>query len=281
MITYFNGTFVPKDDVRVSPDDRGFLFGDGVYEVARTYGGKLFALDRHLARLRYSLDQLRIRGTDVDRLGDVCRELLRQNDLGSRDAVVYLQVTRGAAPRTHAFPSPAVGPTVYGYAAPITPKFDPGKGVAAITVPDTRWARCDIKSVSLVANCLANQQAAEAGVFEAIFVRDGVALEGSHTSFFAVIGGEVRTVPLTNYVLPGITRGVVLELCRSNGIPAKEAPIFAHQLNQAEELFLAGTTTEVLAAVQLDGRAVAGGRPGPITSRLRELFCTFSSGPAE
>ena len=281
MIAYFNGTFVPKEDVRVSPDDRGFLYGDGVYEVARTYGGKLFALDRHLSRLRYSLDQLRIGGVHVDELRDISVELLQRNELGSRDATVYLQITRGAAPRTHAFPSPAVAATVYAYAAPLIPKFDPKKGVPAITVADTRWARCDIKSVSLVANCLANQQAAEAGVFESIFVRDGVALEGSHTSFFAVIGGEVRTVPLTNYVLPGITRGVVLELCRSNGISAKETPIFAHQLTQAEELFLAGTTTEVLGVVQLDGRAVGNGRPGPLTSRLRELFCPFSSGTAE
>jgi D-alanine transaminase len=278
VIAYLNGTFVPKGEVRLTPDDRGFLFGDGVYEVARTYGGKLFALDRHLARLRYSLDQMRIRGGEIEKVPDVFRQLLERNQLDKKDAVVYLQVTRGTAPRTHAFPNPQVSPTVYGYAAPIVPKFDPEKGVAAICVPDTRWARCDIKSISLVANCLANQEAAEAGVFEAVFVRDGVALEGSHTSFFAVVSGEVRTAPLTNYVLPGITRGLVLELCATHGIPARETSIFAHELGQAEELFLAGTTTEVLPVVQLDGRAVRGGRPGPVTTRLRQLFRTLSSG---
>ena len=277
MIVYFNGTYGPKESVRVSPDDRGFLFGDGVYEVARTYGGKLFTLTRHLDRLRYSLDQLRISGVDVGRLAGVCQDLIDRNKLSTGDALVYLQVTRGAAPRTHAFPNPAVAATVYGYAAPIVPKFDPAKGITAITVPDTRWARCDIKSVSLLPNCLANQAAVEAGAFEAIFVRDGVAIEGSHTSFFAVIEGEVRTAPLTNYVLPSITRALVLELCQANGIRSRETPVFLHELPKASELFLAGTTTEALPVVQVDGRAVGAGRPGPVALKLRELFRSFTS----
>ena len=277
MIVYFNGAFVPKHEVRLSPDDRGFLFGDGVYEVARTYGGRLFALPRHLARLRYSLDQLYIKGVDISTLETTFRRLLDENDLGAKDGIVYLQVTRGVAPRTHAFPTPTPAPTVYGYAAPIVPRFSAQRGVATITVPDTRWARCDIKSISLLASCLANQQAAEAGVFEAVLVRDGAVTEGSHTSFFAVIDGEVRTAPLTNYVLPGITRGLVLELCAANGIPARETPVFAHQLAGAEELFLAGTTTEVLSIVQMDGRPVSGGRPGPLANRIRELFCGLAS----
>ncbi|MBI4421161.1 MAG: D-amino acid aminotransferase [Gemmatimonadetes bacterium] len=272
MIVYLNGSYQPKESARVSPDDRGFLFGDGVYEVARTYRGKLFALDRHLDRLRYSLSQLRIDGVDVNCLGEVSHELLGRNQLDNTEAIVYLQVTRGAAPRAHAFPTNPVPPTVYGYAAPIVPRFDPAKGVAAITVPDTRWARCDIKSVSLVGNVLANQAAREAGVFEAIFIRDGVALEGSHTSLFAVIGGEVRTGPLTNYVLPGITRAIVLELCRARGIADREAPVFAQELTRADEVFLAGTTTEVLGVVEIDGHRIGTGRPGPITTRLRELF---------
>ena len=281
MIVYFNGAFCPKEEVRISPDDRGFLFGDGIYEVARTYGGRLFALERHLERLRYSLEQIRISGVDLGKVEGIARELLTRNQLERRDSVVYLQVTRGAAPRTHAFPKPPAAATLYGYAAPIVPKFDPATGVAAITVPDNRWARCDIKSVSLLANCLANQQAAEASAFEALFVRDGVVLEGSHTSLFAVIGGEVRTVPLTNYVLPGITRGIVLELCRSQGIPARETPVFLPELLRADEVFLAGTTTEVLGVVQLDGRPVSGGKPGKVTSRLREAFCSFSQETSE
>lgn len=272
MITYFNGTFQPKDSVRIAPDDRGFLLGDGVYEVARTYHGRLFALDQHLARLRYSLAELRIGGVKVDELAAVSRELLRQNGLETGNALVYLQVTRGAAPRTHAFPAGPVPPTVYGYATPIVPKFDPDAGVAAITVPDTRWARCDIKTISLVANCLANQQAQEEGAFEALLVRDGVVLEGSHTSLFAVIGGEVRTAPLNNYVLPGITREAVLRVCRAAGLPARETPVFLSHLRQAEEVFLAGTTAEVLGVVRIDGRPVGTGRPGPVTRRLLDLF---------
>ena len=272
MTVYFNGSYQAKDAVRVSPDDRGFLLGDGVYEVARTYGGRLFALDRHLERLRYSLGEMRIEGVTVDALGQVFGELLARNDLTTRDALVYLQVTRGAAPRTHGFPYPPVPPTVYAYASPLRLKFDPAKGVAAVTVPDRRWSRCDIKSISLAANVLANQAAQEAGAFEALLVRDGVALEGSHTSLFSVAGGEVRTAPLSNYILPGITRAILLEVCRSAGISARERPLQLEELRQADEVFLAGTTAEVLSVVQLDGRPVGNGTPGPVTRKLRDLF---------
>lgn len=272
MTVYFNGSYQPKDAVRISPDDRGFLLGDGVYEVARTYGGRLFALDRHLDRLRYSLQETHITGLSAADMGPVCEELLRRNNLTSGDALVYLQVTRGAAPRAHGFPAPPVPPTVYGYAAPIVRKFDPAKGVSAITVPDRRWSRCDIKTVSLLANCLANQEAQEAGAFEALMVRDGVVLEGSHTSLFAVIHGEVWTGPLTNYILPGITRATVLEICRASGIQSTERPIQLEQLCRADEVFLAGTTIEALGVVQLDGRSIGRGVPGPITQRVRELF---------
>jgi D-alanine transaminase len=165
-----------------------------------------------------------------------------------------------------------VAPTVYAYAAPIVPKVDPAVGVTAITVPDRRWSRCDIKTISLVANCLANQAAQEAGAFEALLVRDGAVLEGSHTSLFAVFGGEIRTAPLTNYILPGITREALLEICRGAGIPAVEQPIQLEELLRADEVFLAGTTIEALPVVMLDGRPVAEGKPGPVTRRLRELF---------
>jgi len=272
VIVYFNGSYQPKDAVRVSPDDRGFLLGDGAYEVGRTYGGRFYALDRHLDRLAYSLRELRISGVELEVVRGVFQELPRRNDLATRDALVYLQVTRGAAARTHGFPAPAVPPTLYAYAAPIVPRVDPSAGVSVITLPDRRWARCDIKTISLVANCLANQEAQEAGAFEALLVRDGVVLEGSHTSLFAVFGGEIRTAPLTNYILPGITRGALLEICRAAGIPAVERPIQLEQLRQADEVFLAGTTIEALAVVRLDGQPVAGGKPGPLTRRLRELF---------
>jgi len=269
---YFNGNYLPKDQVRISPDERGFLFGDGIYEVVRTYGGRLFALDAHLARLRFGVCELGINGVDVNALGDAAAELLRRNDLTSGDATVYFQVTRGAAPRTHHFPDPPVPPTVYLQAARFTPKLDPAKGVAAITVPDIRWARCDIKTIQLLPNVLANQQARAAGVGDALFVRDGVLLEGSHSALFFVFGEEVRTAPKNNYILPSITREILLELCRSSGIPARETPVFVQDLPKATEAFIAGTTTEVMPLVRIDGRALGDGTPGPVTRRLQQLF---------
>jgi D-alanine transaminase len=269
---YFNGKYLPKDEVRISPDDRGFVFGDGVYEVIRSYGGNLFAVDAHLARMRWGVCELAINGADVDQLGDVAAELIRRNNFTSGDATVYLQVTRGAAPRAHAFPDPAVPPTVYAQAGRFTPKGDPAKGIVTITVPDIRWARCDIKTVQILPNCLANQRARASGAQEALFVRDGVVLEGSHSSVFFVFGEEVRTAPKTNYILPSITRDVVLELCRESGIPARESPVFAHELPRATEAFLAGTTMEVMPIVRIDGMAVGGGEPGPVTRRLQERF---------
>ncbi len=186
--------------------------------------------------------------------------------------MVYIQVTRGAAPRVHAFPNPPVAPTVYVVTKPFKPKGDPRTGVSIITVPDQRWTRCDIKSVALLPNCLAAQQALDAGADEAVLVRDGVVLEGTHTSFFGVFGGVVRTAPKSNYILPSITRGVALELCREHGIPAEEAPIFLSELGSAEEMFLAGTTVEIMPVVCADGRPVGDGKPGPMVQRLLELF---------
>jgi D-alanine transaminase len=271
-VVYLNGSYVPKEEARLSPDDRGFLFGDGVYEVVRSYGGRLFALDRHMSRLAYSLEALQITGVDVTRIEEMCRGLLTRNGLAQADALVYLQITRGAAPRTHAFPDPPVRPTVYGTAYDFRPKGDPSVGVRVITAPDQRWARCDIKTVCRLPNCLANQRAKEADVPEALLVRDGVVLEGTHTSFFGVFDGEVCTAPLTNYVLPSVTRAVVLELCAEHGIPHAERPIFVEQLQRADELFLAGTTMEIMPIISVDGGTVAAGAPGMIARRLLALF---------
>ena len=271
-IVYLNGSYLDKDQARISPDDRGFLFGDGIYEVARAYGGVFFALDRHLNRLAYGLAALRIQGVDAHDLEPVCHELLARNGMAKSDAIVYLQVTRGAAPRTHAFPDPHVEPTVYATVSPLKPKGDQSVGVGVITAPDVRWTRCDIKSVALLANCLAAQAAREADVPEAVLLRDGVALEGTHTSFFGVIDGVVRTAPLSNYILPSITRAVVLEICEEAGIPYREFPVLQHELWTADELFLVSTTAEVMPIVSVDGRAVASGKPGPVARRLLELF---------
>jgi D-alanine transaminase len=269
---YFNGQYVSKDQVRIAPDDRGFVFGDGVYEVVRSYGGKLFALDAHLARLRFGVCELGINGVDVNGLREAATELLRRNALTAGDATVYFQVTRGSAPRSHPFPNPPVPPTVYLQAGPFKPRLDPAKGVTAITVPDIRWARCDIKTIQLLPNVLANEQARAAGVGDALFVRDGVLLEGSHSALFFVFGEEVRTAPKNNYILPSITRGILLELCRSSGIPARETPVFVQDLPRATEAFIAGTTTEVMPLVSIDGRPLGDGAPGPVTRRLQQLF---------
>lgn len=271
MQVYLNGSFVPKDHAHVSVDDRGFLFGDGVYEVVRSYGGRLFELEAHLARLERGLRELRIEGVDAD-FHRIVPELLRLNDMDTRDAVVYMQVTRGVAPRRHAFPVESVNPTSYAAPAPVVPKGDPQVGVDVITVPDVRWARCDIKSVNLLGNCLANQRAQEAGAAEAILVRDGVALEASASSLFGVFDGEVRTAPNSNYILPGITRAVALELCAEAGVRSRETPILFHQLFEADELFLAGTTVELLPVVRVDGRTFGAGTPGPISRQLYSLF---------
>ncbi len=277
---YFCGEYLPLDDVRISPDDRGFLFADGVYEVIRSYAGRLFELEAHLARLAAGLDALRITGADIARLAHVSPELLERNGLSGEDALIYVQITRGVAPRTHAFPTPPVPPTVYARVMPFRPRGDPQHGVAVITVSDTRWSRCDIKSVALLPNCLANQLARDAGAHEAVFVRDGVAIEGTATSFFGVFDGEVRTAPASNYILPGITRRVVLDLCAAHEIPVQERPIFAHELPMAEELLLVGTTVEVMPIVRVDDRPVGAGVPGPMARRLLELFHAKTMSPS-
>ncbi|HXV86228.1 MAG TPA: aminotransferase class IV [Gemmatimonadales bacterium] len=269
---YFNGQFAPKDQVRISPDDRGFLFGDGIYEVVRTYEGKLFATEPHLDRLQYGLRETLIQGVDLAQLRAALPELIRRNDLTTGDATVYIEVTRGVAPRTHHFPHPAVPPTVYAQAGRFTPKADPAVGIAVITVPDIRWARCDIKTVQLMPNCLANQRAHAAGAFEALFVRDGVVLEGSHSSVCFVVDGEVRTAPKSNYILPSITREIVLELCQAGGVPARETPVFHEHLARVSEMFLAGTTTEIMPIVRVDGAPVGSGTVGPVTRQIQRLF---------
>jgi D-alanine transaminase len=271
QIVFLNGDYVPKTEARISPDDRGFLFGDGVYEVVRAYGGSLFERAAHLARMRDGMAAMRMSGWESLDLESLTDELLRRNDLTNADATVYLQVTRGAAPRVHRFPDSDVPLTVYGFAAPIVRRGDPN-GIKVITTPDLRWARCDIKSINLLGNCFAAQRAFEAGAVEAILVRDGVALEGSASSLFAVFDGEVRTAPRSNYILPSITRAVALELCGEAGIPARETPIFESSLVDADELFLAGTTVELMPIIRVNDQVIGDGRPGPVNRRLTGML---------
>jgi len=274
MIVYFNGRFIPKEEVQLSPDDRGFLFGDGVYEVVLSYNGRLFRLEDHLKRMERSLREVRINGPDIGSFGEIAEKLMQENNLGDRDATIYIQITRGATfPRKHIFPEKDTPPTIYMCAAPFEfsrEKLE--KGIRIILVPDIRWTRCDIKSVALLPNVLANQQAKESGAGEAVFVRDGVVTEGAHTNFCAVFDGQVVTFPKSNYILAGITRGVVLELCKNLNIPVKEFPVFEKDMKDADECMVLGTTAEVTPVVQVDDWQVGDGKPGPITLKLQRAF---------
>ena len=274
IIVYLNGDYLPVGEARVSVEDRGFLFADAVYEAVPAYDGRCFLLDRHLSRLAWGLRTLRI-DADAAALAGVGEALMTRNDLlGAEFSVFYMQVTRGAAPRTHAFPAKPVPPTVYAFAkalARTTPeRWD--RGFAAITVPDQRWARADIKTTGLLPNVLAHQATVEAGVEDAIFIREGMVLEGTHNNVFAVIGGEVTTAPATNHILHGVTRAFALELCAELGIPARERTFTADELLAAEEIFFTGTTTEIRPTVELDGRPVGSGRPGEITRALSDAY---------
>ena len=271
---YLNGDFVPKPEARVSVDDRGFLFSDGVYEVVPFYEGVPFYLDRHLARLQRSLDAIRI-GFRPPGLLEVLKQLVVENGLERTPrSMAYVQITRGAAPRTHWFPTEPVEPTVYAsvkeWKRPAEDVWS--RGFTAITVPDRRWTRVDIKAIGLLPNVLAFQDALDAGADDAILVRDGIAIEGAHQNFWGVFDGVAVTHPETNLILSGITRGVVLELARARGIPCRERPIVVEELAHAEELFFTGTTGEVRPCVRVDGKPIGDGRAGPVTRALSNAF---------
>jgi D-alanine transaminase len=273
MIVYLNGRYIPRKQASIDVDDRGFLFADGVYEVVHSYEGYLFQMDAHLQRMEHGLRSLRIAIDDVQVVQEVAERLIVENGLISGEASVYIQITRGSAPRTHAFPPADTPPTVYATATKYIPQRDQAEeGIAAILVPDPRWARCDIKSVALLPNVLARQRAIESGVADAVFVRDGVALEGTSSNFFGIFNGEVVTAPKTNYILPGITRHVVIGLCAEIGVPVHERPILEHQLGRAEELFLTSTILEIRPIVRLNDRPVGTGTPGPVTRRIQQAF---------
>lgn len=272
-LVFLNGEFLDRERAAIPLDDRGFLFGDGVYEVCRAVQGRFFELPAHWERLESGLKALRISTEeylDAGRFVEIARRLLEENDLEGTQATVYLQVTRGAARRTHAFPPAGTRPTVYASAAGFeVPRALRESGAAAITLPDLRWARCDIKSVNLLPNVMAKQQAVEAGAFEAVLLRDGIVTEGASSNVFGVLAGELRTHPLAPAILPGITRIVVLELASELGIAVREQPILAEELPRLQELFATGTTTDVQPLVALDGRPVGDGRPGEFTRALQ------------
>jgi len=270
---YFNGTFLPLADVRISPLDRGFLFGDGIYEVIPAYNGRLFHLPEHLERLQYSLDCIHLENPLVQaEWSSLLDKLVARN--GSGDQAVYLQLTRGVDNvRDHAFPTSAP-PTVFAMSAPLAKLSQRLKtrGAKIMTLEDIRWQRCDIKSVALLGNVLLRQQATDLGCDEAILVRSGHANEGTASSLFIVHKNLLITPPKSSDLLPSITRDVVLALARDNGIPMREAFIPLEQLREAEEVWLASSTREVYAVTELDGRKLGNGEPGPLWRHIYDLF---------
>ena len=276
MLAYLNGQFLPRADAAVPVEDRGFVFGDGVYEVWRVVGGRLFEAARHLARLSSGLHELRIPSPDLvdaERLVAIADRLLTDDGLLDGEATFYVEITRGVAPRTHQFPSGRIAPTVFAMANPFKSAEDLRRaGATCITMPDIRWLRCDIKTIQLLPNVLGKQAAAEVGALDVLFVRDGVVTETSHANVLAVIDGVIRTHPTNNLILPGITRAVVLEIARDLKMRVDETPFAATDLPRASEVFLAGTTTDVMPIVRVDDVVVGEGKPGPIATTLfREL----------
>jgi D-alanine transaminase len=271
-ICYLNGALLPLREARISPLDRSFLFGDGVYEVIAVHAGYASRLGANIARLRRSLAELRIRNPHSDaRWAELVNELAAAN--GGGDLYVYLQVSRGCEfGRNHA-PLPDVDPTVFGFCAPL-----PGvstevleNGVACITASDTRWARCDIKSVALLANVLLRQQAVEAGAAETILLRDGWLTDASASAVHVVIGGEILTPPRSHQLLPGTTRGLIEELAAREQLPCRSAAVSDAALRSAEEVWLSAATRGVVPVTRLDGVSVGNGRPGPVWRRMHAL----------
>ncbi|MBX5466341.1 MAG: D-amino acid aminotransferase [Firmicutes bacterium] len=270
MRVYLNGEFVDISQARIPIDDRGFLFGDAVYEVIHLYGDLLFAWDLHIERLRFGLQALEFPPVDLDALRQAADELKR--DRNFEEGSLYIQISRGVHPRSHLFPPEGTAPTVVMWIRPVEPVSREllAEGVRVITVPDDRWAKVWIKTVGLLPNVLAKQKAHRQGAYEAIFVRDGVVTEASSANVFIVRGGVLRTAPETNYILPGITREVTLRLARALNLPMELRPFTPDEMYTAEEAFLTGTNIGILPVTTVDGRYL--GKPGPVTRRLLEAF---------
>ena len=274
-IAYVNGEFLPLEDAKISVEDRGVQFGDGVYEVVRVYGGQPFQLEAHLDRLTRSAQAIQIPiPLTMAEWESLTLKGIRLSQY--QEAKVYLQVTRGVAPREHGFSSVLIPTLVMTVCEMNCPDESSEElGVVGITLPDIRWGRCSIKSLNLLPNVLAKQQAAQAGAFEAIFVREGYVTEGTSSNIIMVKDGTVATPALSDHLLAGVTRQTVLNLAREAGSIVEERAIFKKELYEADELFLVGTTIEVLPVIQLDGQTIGNGCSGPIAkallARLRAL----------
>ena len=269
---YLNGEYLPLEECKVSVLDRGFMFGDAIYELIPVYNGKPFYIDGHLKRLERSLEQVEINNPhDMAGWKDIINQLAGKSEL--KDLYVYIQVTRGVAPRDHAFPA-NITPTVFAMigAWPSTPAEIFEQGLTAVTAKDMRWDRCDIKVTSLLANVLNKQKAVEGDAHEAIIIRDGYVLEGSASNVFVVKSNQVHTAPKNNFILPGITRDVVVDLLNENNITLIEEAPTEEMLRNADEIWITSSTKECLPVTILDGKPVGSGQPGELWGRVFDYF---------
>ncbi|MBI4192108.1 MAG: D-amino acid aminotransferase [Betaproteobacteria bacterium] len=271
-MVYLNGEFMPLEEARIPVLDRGFIFGDGVYEVIPVYSRHLFRLPEHLQRLQHSLDGIRLANplTDAE-WTKLAHDIVARNQ--GDDQSVYLQITRGVARRAHEFPG-HVKPTVFMMSSPLVtpPREQVEKGVACITATDFRWLKCDIKSVSLLGNCLLKQLSVDAGAAEVVMFRDGCLTEASASNVFVVRSGVLLAPPKNHLILPGITYDVVLELAAANKIPLDVREVPEHEARTAQEIWLTSSTREVLAVTSLDGRTIGDGKPGAVFRRMHALY---------
>lgn len=267
-----NGSIIERSEAKVDVEDRGYQFGDGIYEVIRVYNGKMFTAAEHLARFNKSAESIGITlPYSILQLTEMLEELLIKNNLETGN--IYMQVTRGTAPRNHVFPAGNVTPTLVAYTIKGVRPFDSLKsGVKTILTEDIRWLRCDIKSLNLLGNLLAKQKASEQGCFEAIQHRGQDVTEGSSSNIFIVKNGTVITHESNHLILKGITKNVILDLCLKNNIPVHERTFSLEELEVAEEVFLSSTTSEVMPVIEINGKKVHTGVPGPITLKLQRLF---------
>ncbi|MDQ2068763.1 D-amino acid aminotransferase [Natronospira bacteriovora] len=271
---WLNGEFLPLQEARISPLDRGFLFGDGIYEVVPIYDGQPFELEAHLDRLEYSLGEIRLRNPlSRAQWRSMIAELVERN--GGGDQTVYFQITRGAdSQRDHGFPDPDLAPTCFAMSSPLAPapaRFA-SDGARAHLVEDIRWRRCDIKATGLLANAMAKQAARDAGADEALLHRDGQLIEGSSMTLFLVENGALLTPPKGPSILPGITRDVVINLARDLGVAVEEAPLAMTRLQSCDELWFTSSSREIMPVTQVDGITIGDGRPGPVWQRFQQTL---------
>ncbi|WP_054949985.1 D-amino-acid transaminase [Numidum massiliense] len=278
MLVLENDQFKQREDVQIDPEDRGYQFGDGIYEVIRVYDGQPFLLGEHIERLVRSAREIKLPlPLSAEKLEGKVTELIAQagsSSTGVTNATgnVYVQITRGVAPRTHQFPKNPQ-PKLIGYFIPAErPHTAMANGIKAITAPDIRWLRCDIKSLNLLGSALAKQEAVERGCQEAILHRDEVVTEGSSTNVFIVTDGMLRTHPANHLILHGITRATVRQCAEQLNLHVSEAPFTLRELLAADEVFITGTTVEISPVIEIDARPIGNGSPGPVTRRLQQAF---------